>query len=154
MPAGRPRTVSFSEEEMTALGEEMLEWVRKNNPIHLSMWYSIEKMFTEKQWDTFQQRAEFVPYYEMALKLVGYNYLTKGSDVEPAIKQRWQRVYFKDLRREENESLEYEAKLKAQETQQVSEQHEAQHKALLQQLDNLQSSLNKANTNNCSDIKS
>ncbi len=106
---GRQRTVSFEPEEMIKLGEEMLQWVEENNPIHLSMWYCIHKGFTYKQWDTFQQKEEFLPYYEAALKLVGYNYLSKNSDVEPSLKQRWQRVYFKDLREQEDADLDAQA---------------------------------------------
>ncbi len=107
---GAPRTVSFSEDEMIALGEEMVNWVLENDPIHLSMWYSINKNFTDKQWDTFQQRREFVPYYEKALKLVGFNYLSKSSDVEPSLKQRWQRVYFKDIKHQEDEDLKFKVR--------------------------------------------
>lgn len=99
----RPRTVSFSPEEMIELGEEMIEWIIKNNPLHISQWYSIHKMFTDKQWDTFQQREEFIPYYEQALKIVGLQYLAKDSNVEPSLKQRWQRVYFRDVRKKEDE---------------------------------------------------
>jgi len=148
MPAGRPRTVSLAPEEMIALGEEMLKWVKENNPIHLSMWYSIEKMFTEKEWDTFQQREEFVPYYEKALKLVGYNYLTKGSDVEPSIKQRWQRVYFKDLRKQEDADLENEIKLKSQEVAQYTAEQDKKLDKLMSVMTQAQSSLNKPENNN------
>lgn len=127
MPAGRPRTVSLSPEEMIELGKEMVEWVMGNNPIHLSMWYCIEKGYTESEWDTMSKKPEFVQYYEQALKLVGYNYISKNSDVEPSIKQRWQRVYFKDLKAEENETKAYEARLKAQADLQAHSQYVAQH---------------------------
>lgn len=150
----RPRTTSLEPDEMIALGEEMLDWVKKNNPIHLSMWYSIEKMFTEKQWDAMQQMPEFLPYYEKALKIVGYNYITKGSDVEPAIKQRWQRVYFKDLKREEDESLANEIKLKAQEASQATEEQNKKMDAFLSQLKSLQSSSSIDDNNKSTESKS
>lgn len=104
MAAGCPRTVSFPPKEMIKLGEEMLEYVTKNQKkmLHLSQWYCIEKMFTEKQWETFIDREEFIPYYEKALKLVGVNYLDKNSNVRDGISQRWQRVYFKDLKKAED----------------------------------------------------
>ena len=115
MPAGAPRTVSFSPEEMIKLGEEMLAYVTKNQKkmLHLSQWYSIEKMFTENQWETFVDREEFIPYYEKALKLVGVNYLDKNSCVREGISQRWQRVYFKDLRKSEDNDAKEEAERKA-----------------------------------------
>lgn len=112
---GAKRTVSLEPPEMIALGEEMIEWVKKNDPLHLSQWYCIHKGFTDKQWDTMQQAPEFFPYYEKALKLVGLKYIQKDSPIEPSLKQRWQRVYYKDLRKEEDETARYNASLKNEE---------------------------------------
>lgn len=102
---GRPRTVSLPPEEMIKLGEEMVEYVVKNQKkmLHLCQWYSLEKMFTEKQWESMQQMPEFLPYYEKAIKLVGLNYLDKNSNVRDGISQRWQRVYFRDLKKAEDQ---------------------------------------------------
>jgi len=107
--SGRRRTVSFSEEEMIELGKEMVEWVKLNNPLHLSEWYTIEKMFLYHEWKTFKDRPEFMPYYEVALKLVGKHYINSNSDIHPSIAQRWQRVYFKDLKESEDEEVAYKA---------------------------------------------
>jgi hypothetical protein len=107
----RPRTVSLPPEDMVTLGEEMLEWVETNDPIHLSQWYSLKKGFTDAQWRVMKDAPEFSTYYEQALKMVGYKYLIKDSPIEPSLKQRWQRVYFKDLRDEENETAKYNATL-------------------------------------------
>ncbi len=105
MPAGAPRTVSFSEEEMIALGKEMVEFVKKNKKtiLHLCEWYTIEKGFTYNQWKTFIRKEEFVPYYEQALKIVGIKYVDKNSNVRDKISDRWQRIYFGDLREVEDE---------------------------------------------------
>jgi hypothetical protein len=105
MPAGRPRTVSFTEDEMIALGKEMVAYVKENQKtiLHLSEWYTIEKGFIYKEWKTFIQREEFVPYYEQALKIVGLKYVSKNSNVRDSISQRWQRIYFGDLRESEDE---------------------------------------------------
>ncbi len=104
--AGAPRKTSFSPEEMIALGEEMVKWVKENDPIHLSQWYTIHKMFLYKEWKTFIQRAEFIPYYEIVLKMVGMKYIDgKSKDIKDSLCQRWQRVYFKDLRESEDEDL-------------------------------------------------
>jgi len=103
MPRGRPRTVSFSNEEMINLGKEMVAWVKANDPLHLSAWYCIEKGYTDKEWDTMHVIPEFFPYYEQALKIVGQKYLDKDSNVREGISQRWQRVYFKDIRKQEDQ---------------------------------------------------
>lgn len=102
LTSGRKRSVSLPPSDMIALGEEMVDWVLANDPIHLSQWYCIHKGFTDKQWDAMQQMPEFLPYYQKAIKLVGYKYITKDSPIEPSLKQRWQRVYFKDLVKQED----------------------------------------------------
>lgn len=109
MVMGRPRTVSLPPDEMIALGKEMVEWVKINKPIHLSIWYTQEKDFTDEQWDTFRKCPYFFHYYTKALKLVGYSYLDKDSNVDVRLKDRWQRVYFKDLRDSEDADLDAEA---------------------------------------------
>ena len=88
---------------MEELGEEMIKWLYAHpDTLHLSEWYSIHKMFTYKQWDAMQQMPEFLPYYERALNIVGLKYLSKDSKVRDGISQRWQRVYFRDLRKQED----------------------------------------------------
>jgi hypothetical protein len=100
----RPRVFSFSVEEMIALGKEMIEYVKKNKKtiLHLSEWYTIEKGFTYNEWKNFIQKDEFFPYYEQALKIVGLKYVDKSSNVRDSISQRWQRIYFGDLREGED----------------------------------------------------
>jgi len=112
----RPRTVSLPPEKMIELGKEMVKWVMENKPIHLSKWYTQHKDFSDKEWNSMRQMPEFLHYYEKALKLVGYSYLDKDSNVDPRLKDRWQRVYFKDLRDQEDQDadakVERESKLK------------------------------------------
>lgn len=110
MAGGRPRTVSLSPEQMIELGEEMVEWIN-NNPdtLHLTQWWSIHKFFTEDQWDVMKDAPEFSPYYKKALHLIGIKYLSKDSKVRDNISPRWQRVYFKDLRKSEDADLDAEA---------------------------------------------
>jgi len=115
MSAGTPRTVSLSENEMIELGKEMTNFIKKNKKtvLHLSEWYTIEKGFTYNEWKTFIQRAEFIPYYEQSLKIVGLKYLDKTSNVQDSISQRWQRVYFGDVRESEDIDSDAEAARKA-----------------------------------------
>lgn len=112
MPAGRPRTVSLPKEEMIKLGKEMVKWVKENDPLHLSEWYTIEKGYTYNEWKTMHVAPEFFPYYEQALKIVGRKYLDKNSNIRDGISHRWLRVYFKDFKEEEDAKLAYEASLK------------------------------------------
>ncbi len=111
----RPRIVSMSPEEMITLGEEMVSYVNehKSTILHLSEWYTILKGFTYKEWKTFIHREEFIPYYEQALKIVGLKYVDKNSNVRDGISQRWQRIYFGDLKEQEDLDAKENAKLKA-----------------------------------------
>ena len=104
MRTGAPRTVSPSTKDMIALGKEMVAWVKANKKtiLHLSEWYTIEKGYTYNKWKTFIQREEFIPYYEQALKIVGLKYVSKNSNVRDSISQRWQRIYFRDLKEGED----------------------------------------------------
>lgn len=103
---GAPRTVSFSKEEMIALGQEMIDWLKKTpNVLHLSEWYTCEKKFIFKQWETFIERDEFMPYHEEALRIIGKQYLDKNSNIREGVSQRWQRIYFPDLRKREDQDL-------------------------------------------------
>ena len=135
MAGGRPRTVSFDEKQMIAMGKEMVAFVKANQKtiLHLCEWYTIEKGFTYKEWKTFIQREEFVPYYEQALKIVGLKYVAKNSNVRDSISQRWQRIYFGDLREGEDadaeaaelrkaSALKGEARAQEQERQKVLEE--------------------------------
>lgn len=99
----RPRTTSLPPDKMIKLGEEMVKWVTENKPIHLSKWYTQHKDFSDKEWNAMRQLPEFLHYYEKSLKLVGYSYLDKDSNVDARLKDRWQRVYFKDLREQEDQ---------------------------------------------------
>jgi hypothetical protein len=114
MPAGRPRTVSPPPEELEELGIEMVKWFEIHpEALHVSEWYCLEKGFTETAWETMVKRSEFVGYYERAKRIVGKKYLDKTSNVREGVSQRWQRVYFKDLRDEEDETANAEAARRA-----------------------------------------
>ncbi len=119
----RPRTTSFTPEEMIELGEEMIKWVKEHDPIHLSQWYTIEKGYTYNEWKQFITKPEFHPYYEKALKMVGMKYLDgESKKIKQGIAERWQRVYFKDLREEEDETVVFKANVANQQDKKVSAQ--------------------------------
>src|SRR5215469_1047001 len=108
MPSRDHSTVSFSNPEMIKLGKEMVAFVKKNKKdiLHLSEWYTIEKGFTYNQWKCFLQIQDFLPYYEQALKIIGLKYVSKNSNVRDSISQRWQRIYFGDLKDQEDADAE------------------------------------------------
>jgi len=116
MAGGRPRTVCPPAEELEELGIEMCNWIETHpEALHLSAWYSIQKWFIESVWEQMIRKPEFRGYYERAKKIVGSRYLDKDSRVRDGISHRWQRVYFNDVKEEENETLEFKAKVTAKE---------------------------------------
>lgn len=114
----RPRTVSLKPEEMIALGEEMIKWVKANEGtiLHLSEWYTIEKGYIYNEWKQFISKEEFHPYYERCLRIIGKRYLDKDSNIRENASQRFLRSYFADLReredKEADERVERESKIK------------------------------------------
>ena len=110
---GAPRTVSLPKDEMIKLGMEMVAWVKSNKPLHLSLWYKGQKQFSYNQWQSFIKCDEFIPYYDQSISLISENYL--NGTVPPPIASRFLRLYFTDMRDEENEKMKYEASLKKQE---------------------------------------
>lgn len=111
---GRPRTVSPPPEECIELGKEMVEWVIRNKPTHLSEWFSIEKMIAWKTWNAMCELPEFLPYYERALSLVAQN--CRNGTLNPSLAQRFLSLYHRDLKKEERDEKAYEAELKRQQT--------------------------------------
>jgi hypothetical protein len=103
MAGGAPRTVCPECDEMIELGKQMVKWIKDNpDALHVSAWYSCEMFITRKTWDTMIDKEEFIPYYEQALSLISQRYLHKDSNVRDGISQRWQRSYFRDLKKNED----------------------------------------------------
>lgn len=111
---GRQRTVSLPPEEMELLGQEMVTWCAENKPLHLSQWWSIHKDISDDDWETMKKRPEFIRYYMKAMRIIGYSYIDKDSKVDVRVKDRWQRVYFKDLAKQEDEDAKFKALLNAE----------------------------------------
>jgi hypothetical protein len=146
MVAGRPRTTSFSPEEMIELGKEMIQWLNDHpDTVHLSEFYTIHKGFIEREWKTMIERMEFTGYYEQALRMIGIKYLKEDTGIEPRIKDRWLRIYFGDLRR--GEDADKDADMIRQKTvaEAVPEDVKLQTAAMLAQLESSRKSASNIN---------
>lgn len=138
MVAGCPRTVSLPKEEMVALGKEMVAWVKQNKPIHLKQWYSFEKSYTYNEWKAMIQCPEFLPYYDKALGLVGMHYI--DGTVDKSISQRFLRHYFKELKEEENEEIDYRANSNAKAIASITDEDRDRFDDAMHQIADLQKS--------------
>jgi hypothetical protein len=143
MPAGCHRSVSPEPEEMIKLGEEMIKWVKENDPYHLSQWYCGIKGIIFSTWETMRKRPEFIIYYENAMRLIGNKYIRKDSEIEPSLKHRFLRLYFKDLRKQEDNDLDAAAE-RSQKIAQSSWTPEMleKHDAFIAQMSSLSSNRN------------
>lgn len=130
---GRPRTVCPEDDDLIILGEEMIEWVSTNNCVHLSEWWCIEKMILEKVWEQMTDKVVFQPYYKKALKMIGCKYLREDTGIEPRIKDRWLRIYFKDLRKQEDDDKDADMLRQKTIAEAVPEDVKAQTKAMMDQ---------------------
>lgn len=137
MPAGRPRTVSLPPDEMIKLGEDMIQWVKDNDPVHLCEFYCIEKGYTDDEWDTMHVCPEFFPYYVKALKIIGMKYLREDTGIEPRIKDRWLRHYFRDLRKQEDKDKDDDVIRQKSVAEAVPQEVRAQTDALVKQIEEL-----------------
>lgn len=120
---GRPPNKGYSKEEVIALGEEFLKWMRdqdadpKSDVVHLSEWYSEIKQIPCSQWESIIVRDCFIGYYERAKKWMGKRTL-KNKDLPPSYGNRFIGIYFKEVRDHERSEMEhkveYEIKKKLQ----------------------------------------
>lgn len=153
MPVGAPRTNSPSPEEMVELGKEMLAWVYENNPLHIKQWYSIKKGILYKDWKAMIQLSEFLPYYEQAVSYVSLQYLDKTSNIRDSVSHRFLRVYFKDVKDEEDETAAFLEQLKNDSSNTISQEHIEGMEAVLKLMKARQSSARKAEDNSSNNDK-
>ena len=131
----RPRTTCPPDEELDALGQEMLEWIENNDCVHVSDWYCIEKMIDDNTWDQMIEKDVFRPYYKKAIKLVGRKYLKEDTGIEPRIKDRWIRLYYKDLKKQEDTDKDEDIKRQKTLAETVAPEQMAQIQAFMSLLD-------------------
>lgn len=114
---GAPRTVSPPPEECILLGEELVKWATEPVPknekrLHLNQWWALVKKITKNEWDTLCERKEFIPYYEKAKVAISIRYI--DGTINPSISQRFLRLYFSDLKQDEDEVADRKNKANAQ----------------------------------------
>lgn len=124
MVAGAPRTVSPSHEIVEEWGRELVEWATEKTPkdekrIHLKQWWCLVKSLSKNQWDALCELKEFFPYYEKAQIAIAIRYL--DGTINPSIAQRFLRLYFPELEKNENDKVKFEVELKKMTEDQVQD---------------------------------
>lgn len=148
---GKPANPGFDNESCIKLGKELLAWIeevdampdnKKNRIIHLSQWFSEIKAITRTQWESIINRDCFRGYYERAQMWMGTRMML-NPDLPTAYGCRFQKIYFKDVARQEREDVEhkidYEIAKKAAAGQVVDATTINQFNSLMAQLNILQS---------------
>jgi hypothetical protein len=120
---GRPPNPGFADEDLLKLGEELMQWMKmqdddpRSDVVHLSEWYSEIKNISPTQWESICIRKCFNGYYDKARIWMGKR-LLKNKDLHQSYGNRFLNIYFKDVKKEERESVEhkidYELKKKAE----------------------------------------
>lgn len=109
---GRPPNQGYSDEELIALGEDLLKWIdeqdsnKKSNIVHLSEWYSEVKRIAPSQWNSIIHRPCFLQYYEVAKHWMGKR-IMKNEKLSTAYGSRFLGIYFKEVRDHEKEVVEH-----------------------------------------------
>lgn len=113
---GRPPNCGFTNDELLALGEELLLWMGQMDEaakeiVHLSEWYSEIRQIPRSQWKSIIQRDCFLPYYERALNWMGVR-LLKNKSLPTAYGSRFLGIYFTEVREHDRavmqEKIDYE----------------------------------------------
>lgn len=116
---GRPRTSTPPDPELEILGQELVDWAtyadtekpkKDDKRIHLKQWYSLVKGLTKKNWDHMCEKEIFRAYYEKAQAAISIRYI--DGTVNPSIAQRFLRLYFSELKKDEDQVVEMKARLK------------------------------------------
>lgn len=116
MPAGRPRTTSPPPEECIELGKEIVKWATEKTKkdekrLFLKQWWCLVKGMSKNEWDALCH-TEFLPYYQKAQVAIATRYI--DGTVNPSIAQRFLRLYFPDLQKNEDEKSVSDAQARAQ----------------------------------------
>lgn len=114
---GRPRTVTPAPEECIELGKELVLWATEKTPktekrVHLKQWWALIKSMTKKEWDNLCIKEEFRAYYEKAQVAIAIRYI--DGTLNPAVANRFLRLYFPDLKQDEDEVADRKNKANAQ----------------------------------------
>lgn len=110
--AGRPRITVPTDKELIRLGKEMVEWATEPTDefrAHITQWYSIKKEIPKNSFDLYITKPAFQDYYRRTIQALAVKYL--DGTVNQSIAQRFLRLYFPELREEENELLQLKADL-------------------------------------------
>lgn len=110
---GRPRTLlPKDDEEIHRLGEELVAWAvdnPKKEKYHLTQWFLMEKMFSPNLFHVLEHNEIFIPYLKIAKAHLSFQYV--NGTINPSIAHRFMRLYFDDVKKDENDLIAYKAEV-------------------------------------------
>jgi hypothetical protein len=107
MAGGRPRKVP-ERDELIELGKDLVEWSKNPNSWRYPEWYT-QKGLIDTQWNAMILHDEFLDYYQTCRANLARRYI--DGTINPSIAHRFLRHYVSEVKEEENEELEFKAKL-------------------------------------------
>jgi len=151
---GRPPK-HFTDEQVTALGEEMLMWMEeqdndpKSDVVHLSEWYSEVKGIFPPQWDDLTRRDSFSAYHKAAKLWMGKR-LMKNKNLQSSYGNRFLGIYFSEIKAHEIEMMQIKNK-----TEDENKAEQIRHAlSTMQQFKDQVSALNSADIKSSEESKS
>jgi hypothetical protein len=115
---GAPRKTTPEKDELIELGKELVAWAEDTKHelrYHLNQWYTLKKGFTKVQYDKMVEKPEFREYHEKARVALAARYV--DSSIHPSIAQRFLRLYFPDMAKDENDLLKFKSDLTRKENE-------------------------------------
>lgn len=125
MVVGRPRTKSLQSKELLEFGEKLLIWATEKTGkddelrFRFPQFYCLLHGYTEDHWDKMKRIEEFRPYYEKARVALSRRYI--DGSIKDSIAHRFLRIYFPEIRKEEDETARFNARLKFEEIEKMSD---------------------------------
>jgi len=114
---GTHRTTTPEDPELEKLGEELVKWATEESKelrFQLKQWWCLEKGLLKKQWDLMCEKPVFQAYYERAQTALSTRYV--DGSINAPIANRFLRLYFPEIRKEEDEKAKYLANLNKEDT--------------------------------------
>lgn len=143
LTSGRKPKPEWTDEIIENLGKELVSWAKSSTDSLFLQEFAILKKLDYDEFRGWKDRIVFKPYYDEARYILGMRQVrttNKENGLREGIVHRFMTLYFKDVKEEEraNKAFEIELKYKLESQSRASDDQEARHKELMDQIRALQ----------------
>lgn len=137
-PMGRVRTSSPDDEELEKLGQELVQWATEPTSelrYHINQFWLLEKKLSRESLKRARTNPVYRPYHDQAKAALANRYV--DGSINPSIAQRFLRLYFDDLREEEDYQVRLKAELQRMQKEEDNEQRIDEIRKALKELESI-----------------